>query len=180
MSRLFSLRGTADTADNALGPENLLIDYVSPDRTRAWRIEAAWLWPVDVRADMGADAVGQMVVQACLHTDNITWPGTFGDMNDPSDNRQCAWFQQQYMTRSQSAVFDFIVANGTSLPECAFLVDPDTRVSKELYLSMSSTKDGTTSPVRKWGWMVLLREEKVSPAESLMAQIKGMGQDIDN
>lgn len=177
MSRVFSLRGVAEIADNALGKENLLIDYVSPDRTRAWRIEAAWLWPVEVRADMGADAVGQMVVQACLHTDNINW-SSFDEVNNPADNRQCAWFQQQYMTRSQSAVFDFIVANGTSLPECRFLVDPDTRVSKELYLSMSSTKDGTTSPVRKWGWMVILREEKVSPAESLFAQIKGAGQDL--
>jgi hypothetical protein len=177
MGRLFSLRGTARVADNAIGTESLLIDYVSPDRQRAWKIEAAWLWPVEARGDMAADNVGQMVVQACLHTDTITFPN-FDALNNPADNRLCGWYQQQYMQRSDSAVFDFIVANGTSLADNRFLIDPDTMVTKELYLSLSSTRDGTTSPDRLWGWMVLLREMKVSPAESLFAQIKGMGQDV--
>jgi hypothetical protein len=178
MGRLFSLRGTMRQPDNALGTENLLIDYVSPDRERAWRIEAAWLWPVECRGDMDTDANGMMVAQACLHTDNILFQ-KFDDMNNPSDNRLCAFYQQQYSQRSQSAVFDFIVPNGVNITENQFLIDPDTLVTKELYLSLSTTRDGTTSPDRLWGWMVLLREEKVSPAQSLFAQIKGMGQDVD-
>jgi hypothetical protein len=126
---------------------------------------------------MDTDANGMMVAQACLHTDNILFQ-KFDDMNNPSDNRLCAFYQQQYSQRSQSAVFDFIVPNGVNITDNRFLIDPDTLVTKELYLSLSTTRDGTTSPDRLWGWMVLLREEKVSPAQSLFAQIKGMGQDV--
>jgi len=177
MGRLFSLRGTMRQADNAIGTENLLIDYVSPDRERAWRIEGAWMWPVECRGDMGADGTGMMVAQGCLHTDTIKW-NSFNELNDPSDNRTCAWYQQQYSQRSQSAVFDFIVPNGVNIHDNRFLVDPDTLVTKELYLSLSTTRDGTTSPDRLWGWLVLLREEKVTPSQSLFSQIKGMGQDV--
>ena len=174
MARTFSLRGViADVDDGQLSANNLLLDYVSPDRKRAWRIDAAYMWPVSYREDVGAD--GFLNLTACLATDTLYHP-QFEGIIDPSDNRLCAWASQTYNIRD--ATQDFMTPNGVPLCSMCFLIDPDTMVTKELYLNMSTTSDADVAPSRKWAYMVILREVTVSPAESLFQQIKGMGQDI--
>ena len=59
------------------------------------------------------------------------------------------------------------------------LNDPDSFVTKELYLNLGSATDVDVSNVREIGYLIILEERKVTPAESVFQQIKGMGQDID-
>ena len=173
MGRLFSLRGKLSIFDNAVTANHPVFDYVSPDRTRAWKVLSAYIWPVDIRLDPTA-ADGFLCLQASLATDT----GKFNhpELNDPSENRTFACAQQTYNHRD--APTDFITPNGVPLGSMWFLVDPDRMVTKDLYINAGTTTDVDTALEREWGYMIILEEQKISPAQSLFQQIKGIGQDI--
>jgi hypothetical protein len=174
MGRIFSLRGTYSVADNANGQHENIFDYVSPDRSRGWKIKEAWIFPKSLRAEIGGSD-GQLVCQAHLATD--TWTiAAFDEAVDVTDNRQCAWSTNQYVLRAAGS--DFIApANG--IPDCGrFVCDPDTIIVKELYIAATISSESTTSPTREWNYLIILEELSISPSESIMQQVKGIGQDV--
>lgn len=175
MPRIFSLRGKINFADNAISKNNMILDYVSPDRTRAWKIKEAYMWCIDDRAEIGSSD-GQYNVRSSLATDDIGSSVHFGDLMDPTDNRLCAWAHQGASIR-HDAGDDFLALQSinTITP---YLVDPDVIVTKELYVNFESTSSSTTSPTRDWAYMVILEETTLSPSESVFQQIKGMGQHV--
>jgi len=170
----FSLRGKMTIPDNAVGGNKVVLDYVSPDRTRAWKVKEAYFWPVDWRAVALADD-GFMCAAASLATDHykVNW----NDLCDPSENRTFAWGMQTYNTRDGST--NFITPNGVPLGQMNMLVDPDHLITKELYINIGSNSDIDVSRDREWGWLIVLEERKVTAAQSVFQQIKGIGQDID-
>jgi len=175
--RALTLRGTYKLDDGAIGEMTNILDYIGPDRTRAWRIVGAWIWPKDIQAETGSSnetcAVGAM-----LSTDFFKVV-QFNTCMDAGDNRQCGWMYKQYQRRADGT--DYIVPNATSIPEsCGFLIDFDTLVVKELYLTMFVRSEGSTNPSRTWNYLIALEERKVTPWESLFQQIKGIGQDQDS
>jgi len=173
--RSFSLRGKFSMDDNARLNPTRLFDYVSPDRTRAWRVSRAYVWPLTVRADTGSDE-GKISASFALQTDDgsyITW----NDVGDPTENRSFAWANWFGFLRNNGSD-DFILPE--SIPYAEFLIDPDVLVVKELYIAGGSTTESSTSPSRDWGYMVILEEEKLTPSQSVFQQIKGMGQDLSN
>lgn len=177
MGRKFSLRGTVEQADNALGPHFEILRYESPDRTKAWKIREAYLWPSQVYEEIGSSD-GQYCLTAHLATDAWTMTA-FDELMVASDNRQCGWCYKQFVIRHDSSGDMLVPANpGGIMPE--FLLDPDTTVSTNLYLAFSGKSEFTTSPSREWNYMVVLEEIHVEPAESVFLQIKGMGQQISN
>jgi len=169
----FSLRGSYTLDDNSVGAAVRVFDYVSPDRTRAWKVSRAWIWPIDIRADVGSDE-GKYQLQAVLLTD-IAKLTEWNDIQDPTENRGFAWANWCGYTRDNGSS-DFIQAE--IAPQAEFLIDPDTIIVKELWLLCGSTKEGTTNPERTWGFMIELEEQKVTAAQSVFQQIKGMGQDV--
>lgn len=175
MSR-FSLRGKVEVSDNAVTANHLVFDYVSPDRTRAWKVVEASVWPVDWWGVALAND-GFMICCSSLATDT----GKFNQNQivDPTDNRSFAWGQQTYNTREAAAATDFICPNSTALGNMRMLVDPDHLITKALYINIATTCDVDVSQVREWGWCIVLEERKVSPAQSVFQQIKGIGQDIE-
>ena len=172
----FSLRGKVGVNDNSVTANHQIFDYVSPDRTRAWKVIEAYVWPVDWWGVTLADD-GFMICVAALGTDT----GKFNqnEIVDPTENRLFAWGQQTYNTREAAAATDFITPNSTPLGAMRMLIDPDHLVTKELYINFANTCDIDVSAVREWGWLIVLEERKVSPSLSVFQQIKGMGQDID-
>lgn len=173
MGRTFSLRGDYAMTDNALPGQKLLLDYVSPDRTKAWRVVEAYMWPSDLRATIEED--GRSVLQATLWTDNASinrWEDSFTAV----DNRQCGWLIDHYMVRKNGT--NFITPNNGGKDGRMFIIDPDVLVTKELYLSAAFTTESAVSPSRDWSYLIVLEEIKVSPSQSLFQQIKGMGQDV--
>lgn len=162
--------------DNSRLPPTRIFDYVSPDRTRAWRVTRAYLWPVGIRQDTGADADGKILTASTLYTDegsDVIW----NEISDPTENRAFAWTFWAGYTRENGAS-DFITPEIAGIAE--FTVDPDTLVVKELWIGASNTKEGTTNPHREWGYMIILEEEKITPSQSIFQQLKGMGQDINS
>ena len=177
MSKTFSLRGVYEIADNSVGPTLNIFDYVSPDRTRAWKVVRAYFWPVDTRADTGSDGNGKYVMTSTLYTD-FAKQGAWDAQIDPEDNRAFGfgiWSGYKF----ENGGSDFIAAHGSS-GIVEYVIDPDTLVSKELHIAFASTAFGTTNPTRKWAYMIQLEAKKVTPSESLFQQIKGMGQNINN
>ena len=175
MGRTFTLRGRYNIADNSVGTTQNIFDYVSPDRTKAWKVQRAYFWPIDIRADKGSDGNGKYVMTSTLWTDNARQTD-WADQIDPTDNRGFGWGTWSgYAFENSSS--DFIAAHGSD-GIVEYVLDPDTIVTKELYIAFASTVVGTTNPSRNWAYLVVLEEQKVTPSESLFQQIKGMGQDV--
>jgi len=175
--RALTLRGTYTLDDGSIGTMTNILDYISPDRTRAWRLTGAWLWPKEIQAETGTSD-GMMGVGAMLSTDFFKVV-QFNDQLDAADNRQCAWYYKQYLNRANGT--DYLVPNASSIPEsCRFLIDEDTLIVKELYLQVMCRSETATNPSREWNYLIALEEVKVTAWESLFQQIKGIGQDQDN
>ena len=179
MSRAFSLRGTITIDDNAvMATPQLIFSYESPNRTKAWRITGAWVWPHTWDAEIGAADL-QGLALGTLMTDTATYTGGVNDISNVSDNRQCAWHSAQYNLRAGGT--DFLTRNGAGSPDgYGFLVDEDTLIVNALYLNFGFRTESATSPNREWNYLITMEAEKVSPWQSIFQQIKGMGQDIDN
>jgi hypothetical protein len=172
MTRKFSLRGKFTVADNAIHTMQIF-DYVSPDRTRAWEIDRAYFWPLTTRAEIGSSD-GQYNAEMSLSTDSFRVVA-FDALMDASDNRICAWGASGFSIRAAGT--DFLAYQSLNmLPELT--VDPDCLVTKELHLNFQSTSESTTSPEREWCYLIILKDKKITPAQSVFQQIKGMGQDI--
>lgn len=176
MGRTMTLRGVIECADGNRSVEKQCLDYVSPDRTRGWRIKDAWFWCQTIRASTPNDAHGMMVVQAQLSTERVK-PVFDQYVND---NRIFGWMQQQYMRRTTSSgsSTNYILPNSGLNVMNRFIIDEDTTIVKELWLGTASSSDGTDEPVRLWNYLIDLEEVKISPEQSVFQQIKGMGQDI--
>ena len=175
MGRVFSLRGKVAVIDNQSTVNTLVLDYVSPDRTRAWKVIRAYVWPVHAVGVTNADD-GFMILQAALATDQGKF--NYPQLNDPTDNRLFGWAQQTYNTRDGAT--NFITPNGVALGNMEMLLDPDHLITKELYINFANTSDTDGNHSREWGWLIVMEEKRVTPAESLFQQIKGIGQDVDN
>lgn len=173
MGRTFSLRGKFSVADNAIHTERIF-DYVSPDRARGWKVTRAYFWPLDTRAEIGTSD-GQYTAEMSLSTDSMRLVD-FDKLMDASDNRICAWGASGFSIRAAGT--DFLAYQSLNmLPELT--VDPDVIITKELHVNFQSTSESSTSPTRQWCYLIVLEEEKITPAQSVFQQIKGMGQDID-
>ena len=170
----FSLRGTVEFADNSILDPVRIFDYVSPDRTRAWKVVRAVMWPVGIRESVAGDADARYITQSALLTDNLKGT-TWNNICDPTENRGFSWAMWGGYTRENGGS-DFIVGDSSQFAE--YWTDPDTIIVKELWISFANTKEGTNNPVREWGYMIELEEIKVSPSQSVFQQIKGMGQDV--
>lgn len=175
--RTFSLRGKFSVADNAIYQQNIF-DYVSPDRKKGWKVDRAYFWPLTTRAEAGGSD-GQMTAEMNLATDTLGRNGAadFVSIMDCSDNRLCAFGASGFSLRQGSGPSDFLAYQSLNmLPELT--VDPDVIVTKELWINFQSTTESGVSPTREWCYMVVLKEVKLTPSESLFQQIKGMGQDV--
>lgn len=172
--RTFSLRGKFSVADGAM-TQGKIFDYVSPDRTKGWEIDRAYFWPLTTRAEIGASD-GQYNAEMSLSTDEIRITG-FDKLMDITDNRICAWGASGFSIRDSTSD-DFLAYQSLNmLPELT--CDPDIIVTKELWFNFQTTSESSTSPTREWCYMVILKERKLTPAQSVFQQIKGMGQDIE-
>jgi len=163
--------------DNALAVDQQIFQYEANDLTRGWEIESCYVWPKDVRANIGT-ADSQIMCCFSIATDTIDRAGlTFNDVSNAADNRQCGWLEIPYQLRA-SAVADYMQAR--TWGPIPFVLDPQTIVVSALYLNCYSTSDDTVSPSRLWNYMVVLRPKKMKPMATILHIIKGKGQDVSS
>ena len=152
-----------------------IFGYESPDRTRAWRVTGAFVWP-QTREESGAvsgNVQGSWI--SVLSTDNFA-----AELNNDKadDNRQIGWGQHDYAIRNNAgATQDYLHGKNGLIPQAELLIDPGHLVVQNLFLQMSSHTEGGTQ-TRKWNYMIVLEKRTVIPAESILQQLKGTGQSL--
>jgi len=177
MARTRTLRGKLAVTANSVGSSELVFSYESPDRTRGWIVDGAFAWIANP-LEPGLGASAQANLMGCLTTD-LDYSPRANAMIDPSDNRGIGWLQRQYNSRNYASGEDYVTPNAGDLTTCKFLLDQDRIVTNDLKILLAFNNEDASLNYEV-GWMVVLREVSISPSQSLMQQLKGIGQDITN
>jgi len=177
MGRTKTLRGVLECKDGNRSVDVNVLDYVSPQRNRGWRVRKVWLWCSQLRASTPNDDNGRMVITAHVSTEIVK--ATFDSV--VADNRVFGWMTREYHRRTttsgSSTNFVFPTGDGIWSPN-RFIIDSDTMLVKECWIAMSCTSDGTDEPNRIYNYMFELEEVKITPEESIIQQLKGIGQSV--
>ena len=170
---LKTLRGTLSNVgqDNQ---QDLILSYDSPDRTKGWIVEDAWMWISNPFSTISNDS--NLMLMGSLTTE--FYPPANTAIQSPDDNRAIGWMTKQYIGRNASV--DFFLPNAVSLTGCDFLLDLDRIVTNDLYINARAYDSSSTSVTVEVGYMIVLRQVKLQPTESVLQQLKGVGQDIEN
>lgn len=175
-ARILTFRGSFDVADNSISQNNKIFSYEAADLTRAWKVKEFYVWPETLRADTGA-VDGQFIAAASLATDRIK-PAGFDGWCSVDDNRQIGWMQKGWNMRD-SPVSDFI-SSPTGLHDMKAILDPDHVINRHLYVNLYTTSDSSTSPSRRWNYLVVLEPKIINENEAILQMVKGVAQNIDN
>lgn len=191
MGRIMTLRGdwltsfgTAATYGVAGGAK--IFEYESPDRTRGWKVRRCVVWIQGATGTGGGDA--RALWQVSLLTDqlgkdftsitNAATANRFQKAIGPADNRSIAWMTQDMLIRDNVNA-DWIVGHGGTTTGMELLCDADRVITNELYIVSYGLSEGALFTYPGAAYYIELEEVKLSPAESLFAQLKGMGQNTD-
>lgn len=188
MGRRLSLRGSFDMnigrhTTFGMSTEHQIFDYESGDRTKGWKVKYATIWLQecyngsgggDSRAllqwALSTDTLDQIVILTA--DDAIEWENRMGT----SDNRTIGWLTTDYQQRDNTSADFMIPAGGVNHD---LTLDRDRIVTNELWIQGYGITEGV--PVTsKANYYIELEEVKISASESILQQIKGIGQDIDN
>ena len=170
--RKLSLRGKILMPDNQRVQDINLFDYVSPDRTVAWKVTGAWMWPHDVEGNTSGDH--QFALTGALSTDTTrNWDGM-----DVEDNREFAWIYTGYYIRADNTT-EFLCPIGSPITDQRFLVDEETVITNSLYFSGKTLSEASQSIQREWNYLITLESMRITEQESILQQLKGIGQDVE-
>lgn len=171
-----TIRGTLQTADDdGAVTEKLIFNYESPDRTRGWIVEGAWLWLADQETTVASG--GAFALLGNLATDSYT--KTNKTILDPDDNRSIGWYSKQYVSQNGTAN-DFNFPNAVTLSQSTFLLDLERIITNDLFISACTVAGQSQTGPFNVGYMIVLREVNLSAGQSLLQQLKGIGQNVDN
>lgn len=175
-----TIRGTVEIDFNGRPTEKLVFNYESPDRTKGWLVDSAYMWISEIQNFAGITADTNLLLYGNLATDT-------GSTGSPpqgilttvaTENRTIGWYQKQYLARDTQ---NFYIPNSVSLTGCDFLIDLERIVTNDLYINAGAFQDGGGDAVGiQISYYIVLREVDISPSQSLLQQLKGIGQNIDN
>ena len=176
-----TLRGSIDVTVNAGFTVNgsPILEYANVlDLKKAWKVEGYAVWPVDFRGGVSADK-GHASLESFLATDrNIIDTAYVEIVNNAEDNRQFAWgntlIHLDYATKA-------LTTAGQAVQSEHYWVDPDHLIQDELNIYVSAAAgDNFEGIVKKINYIVYLREVEITPAESIVQNIKGKSQDLSS
>lgn len=172
-----TIRGTLKDV-GSLTVTDLIFNYESPDRTRGWIVEGAWTWVADPFVTVSSDSNGMIL--ANLATDAMPNLNK-EDIINPDDNRSIGWNTKQYIVKNGAGgAKDFVVPNAIGIADMAFLLDLDRIITNDLHINAVYFDSASETQSVKLGYMIVLREVSLSPSQSLLQQLKGIGQNVDN
>lgn len=186
MGKTMTLRGTVgNVLFGDVPTEELILSYESPDRTKAWKVTGAFVWPkrnsmMEV-ADNREYLTNTGSYMAVLQTDAISRTSP-DDFLSAAESRNIAWLNSTFSQVSNaSAGYTVNMTAGAGfLATTEMLIDVDRLVTNQLYLSIvawTGVADNTT-PI-DMEYMVVLEQVKVSNSQSLLQQLKGIGQSVN-
>ncbi len=180
MGRTMTLRGTIYDVSISTFTQQRVLAYESTDRTRAWKITGAFVWPTQKDAPAftkdGAGDSNAITCEATLWTDTAVPT----DSMDPAENRSVGWCNQGWKVN-----LDPITGRSRWYAPSGFidmtelLIDVDRLVTNELYVGIDWGSAILDNPQpTDWGYMIVLEEISVTASASLLQQLKGIGQSI--
>lgn len=187
--KILTLRGSTEvslTAATVFAGESEIhiFDYSSFDQTRGWLVKDAYAWIDMIDGSGGGDS--RVGIQMCLTTDvlNPNAAGSIAGLKaylaqySPQDNRTIAWNFQD-MQRRDATNKDFVLMTNAFIDTTHFLHDRNRVITRDMYLNYYGTTEGQTEK-QNLHWYIELEEVVLNPTESVMQQIKGIAQNIDN
>lgn len=176
-----TLRGSIDVTVNAGFTVNgsPILEYANVlDLKKAWKVEGYAVWPVDIRGGVSADK-GKFSLESFLATDrNIEDTAAVEIVNNAEDNRQFAWGNTLIDLDSTSKA---LTTAGQSVEAEHYWIDPDHLIQDELNIYVSAASgDFFEGQIKKINYIVYLREMEITPAESIVQNIKGKSQDLSS
>ena len=182
-SRRLTLRGSitrkfnAEWNDPVLGG-HVVLEYANVlDLKKAWKVEGYGVWLKDYRKASPAIDLSTCSIESFLATDDgITDTGNVLMCNNPQDPRQIAWGNTMLDLGKADKV------NTTKVQGVfneAFCIDPDHIIQDELRLfTRLSGSDVEEGKLHDINYIIWLREVEITPAESIIQNIKGKSQDL--
>lgn len=163
--------------------EHIIFAYEAMDQNKAWKIIECQVW-LNNSVIGGGDS--RLLLEYCLTTDFLAPPTAIGStaFNDyalqynASDNRGIAWGSVDYHLRD--SLTDFRIPTSSVIPHA--MIADDRRAINYLILNTILASEGSavTEANNKINYRIIMEQEKVTPTESIVHQIRGMAQDVDN
>ena len=182
-----TLRGSWSQEPCKVGDFHRILSYESPDRTKAWALKGAWVWPKEAIGDWGVSAQDR---DNAFQYWSALWTDTSDNQNiqaplDCSESRQIAWLENGYELTAEvtSCMGDFLSnwRRGGFLDDSEMLIDLDRIITNDLFVTVQYTKEfGDNTPTIEWNYFVVLEEINISPTEGILQQLKGIGQSINS
>jgi len=163
--------------------EHVIFAYEAMEQNKAWKIIECQVW-LNNHVQGGGDS--RLIIDYCLTTDFLTPPANasgsafdeFALQFNASDNRGIAWGAVDYQIRD--SLTDFRIPAMGNIPHA--MIADDRRAINYLILNtnMQTEGNGVTAERNRINYRIIMEEEKVSAMESIVHQIRGMAQDVDN
>lgn len=189
MGRIMTLRGTFETSFGAASSYGaaagqLIFEYESPDRTRAWKIRKAIAWigePISTggtgRAWWAVSLLTDQIAPEFIQITSAATANRYLHAIGPADNRSIGWMTQD-MIRRDNVNADWLTAHGATPTQATELqVDVDRYITNELYIVSYGVSEGSLQ-VLEGAYYIELEEVNLTPSQSLFAQLKGTGQEV--
>ena len=193
MGSTMTLRGGFDVnigknTSYGASTEHQIFAYESMDRTRAWRITYASVWIQEtLHGTGGGDS--RALLQCSLSTDTLgpvtitsgatgrEWQRRMG----AADNRTIGWTMQDWQTRENTNA-DFLTPGfgGSGGQGFQLLLDEDRIATNELWLQSFGVTEGTADLELQCNYYIEMEQIKITPSESILQQVKGIGQSVDS
>lgn len=193
VAKTMTLRGGYDVnvgraSSYGASTEHQIFSYESMDRTRAWRITYASVWIQELLHGTGGGD-SRAMVQWSLSTDTLgavtitdgatgrEWERRMG----AADNRTIGWTIQDWQTRDNSNA-DFLTPGfgGAGGQGFQLLLDEDRIATNELWLQSFGVTEGSADLELQCNYYIEMELIKITPSESILQQVKGMGQSVDS
>ena len=162
--------------------DHIIFGYEGRDQTKSWRIEEIQVW-LNPMVESGGD--GRAILNYCLLTDFLDEPvgilpadfRTYARQYNAQDNRGIAWGTTDYQNREAGT--DFRVP-GQGIVPFGMIANGRRAINYLILNCMISTENAAmASGETQVNYRIVMSELKVSPAESIMHQVRGMAQDVD-
>lgn len=180
--KTMTLRGSWNQEPNKVGTQHRILSYESPDRTKAWKLKEAWIFPASVGEfdiTIGRDETVQGF--SLLETDvaDITMP----QIHSVDDNRNLAWGEHAYELRGNpsSAANGYLWSGYQGILRNKLLHDEDRIITNDLFCRISwFSAHSDNLGALEWNYYIVLEEVQITPTEGILQQLKGIAQSIDS
>ena len=180
--KTMTLRGSWEQGANKVGTQHRILSYESPDRTKAWKLKEAWIFPASVgEFDVTVSRDEWLMGYSLLETDIAEI--TMAEIHSVDDNRNLAWGEHSYqLAQNQISTSNCYLWSGyQGILRNELLHDEDRIITNDLFCRITWFHSHSDDlPDLTWNYYVVLEEIEITPTEGILQQLKGIAQSIDS